>query len=226
MKYKKGYVPWNKGIPMLEEVKKRMSLTKHLQQANHCNLSQKAINWINGELLGDGCLFSESLYSAKFAYTSKHTEYIKYIADILKTFGIGQIGKIRRYYRKELNCYTYHYQSRYYAELYPIYKKWYPEGKKIVPKDIKLTPLTCRQWYIGDGCLEHPINGNPHIRMGTYGFLIEDVRWLVKQLIELGIKATRLPNNNTINISVYSTEDFLNYIKKCPVKCYQYKWAY
>ncbi|GAJ16322.1 unnamed protein product, partial [marine sediment metagenome] len=36
----------------------------HLRQANHCNLSPKAIEWINGELLGDGCLSSQSKYSA------------------------------------------------------------------------------------------------------------------------------------------------------------------
>jgi hypothetical protein len=211
---------------MSEEVKKRMSLTKHLRQANHCNLSQKAIEWINGELLGDGCLFSESPYSAKFLYTSKYLEYIQYVVDTLKSFGIEQVGKINKCCDKRLGSYTYQYASRAYPELLLIRKQWYPEGKKIVPKDLKLTSLTCRQWYIGDGCLEHPISGKPHIRMGTYGFLIEDVKWLARQLINLGIKATRLPNNNTINISVYSTKDFIKYIENCPISCYQYKWAY
>jgi len=226
MRFKKGCIPWNKGIPMLEEMKKRMGLTKHLQQANHCNLSQEAIKWINGELLGDGCLFSESQYSAKFSYSSKYSEYIQYIANTLKSFGIEQMGKINQYHHKKSNCYIYNYQSRYYSELLFIRKQWYPEGKKIVPKDIKLTPLTVRQWYIGDGYLGHLKKGRPNILLCTYGFSISGVEWLVKQLIKLGFKATRQSISNTIYISTHSTKDFLDYIKNCPVECYKYKWAY
>ena len=51
----------------------------HLRRANHCKLSKKAINWINGELLGDGCLLSRSPYSAKFLYSSKYLEYCQIV---------------------------------------------------------------------------------------------------------------------------------------------------
>ena len=52
------------------------SESKHLAKGNHCKLSQEAIKWINGELLGDGSLQSRSPYSAKFTYGSKYIEYI------------------------------------------------------------------------------------------------------------------------------------------------------
>jgi len=110
--------------------------------------------------------------------------------------------------------------------LLPIYKQWYPNGKKIVPKNIELTPLTCRQWYIGDGSLGYEKNGKAHITLYTIGFIVSDVEWLKKQLIKLGFKATRQPSNNSIGISVSSVKDFLEYIGDCPVEHYQYKWNY
>ena len=78
----------------------------HLAKANHCNLSQKAKEWIDGELLGDGHFALSSPYSAKFRYGSKYLEYINYVSDTLKSFGIEQSGKIGEEYKKKMDCYT------------------------------------------------------------------------------------------------------------------------
>ena len=200
----------------------------HLASGNHCNLSEKAIEWINGELLGDGYMQSYSSKSARIGYSSKYLEYCKYVSNTLKLFGIEQIGNINECYHKKMNCYTYRYTSRSYAELLPVFKQWYPKGKKIVPKDIKLTPLTIRQWYIGDGFLKNRMrkHGRPHIVLYTDGFLISDVKWLVGRLIKLKFKATRWLSRNVICLSVNSTKDFFDYIGNCPISCYQYKFNY
>ena len=193
-------------------------------KANYCNLSQEAIDWINGELLGDGSLHSHHGCSATFRYGSKYKEYIEYVRDTLKSFGIEQAGKI---HTPKIQGRTYYqYGSRSYVELMPIRKQWYPEGKKIVPKDIKLTPLTCRQWHIGDGSLSKPKKCRPYIRLATCGFMISDVNWLVERLHKLGFKVSRNLYDNVIQISTYSTKEFLNYVGKCPVNCYQYKFSY
>lgn len=203
------------------------SLSSHIRRGNHVTLSTKAIEWLQGELLGDGCLRSQSEYSVYFIYDSKYEEYISYVSKTLEGFGIKQSGKIRKRVNEKLNnCVSYTYCSLSYAELLPLYKKWYPEGKKIVPKDIELTPLTCRQWYIGDGSLLKQKIGRPRIELSTYGFSIEDVELLVKKLHDLGFKASRQPFKNGIRISAYSTRDFLDYIGECPVECYKYKWDY
>lgn len=200
---------------------------RHLRnKENHCNLSPEAIEWINGELLGDGCIQKSSNYTVKFGYSSKHPEYIEYIRDTLKGFGIEQAGKINKYYHKTMDCYSYHYCSLCYPELMIIYKKWYPNNKKTIPNDIQLTPLTLRQHYIGDGCLTHRDDCRPYIHLATCGFSISGVELLIRQLIELGINATRVITSNAISIPVDSTKDFLKYIGECPVKCYIYKWAY
>lgn len=195
----------------------------HLRKVNHCKLSEEAINWINGELLGDGCLISRSPHSARFLYTSKHLEYCQYVSDKLESFGILRVGKITKRYGD--GWVSYNCTSLSYEELYPIYKQWYPKGKKISPKDIRLTPITCRQWHIGDGCLIKPKKGNPYITLATNGFPIVDVEWLKKQLIKIGFKVIRQPSN-ILRISSYSIKDFIKYIGECPVKCYQYKFNY
>ena len=197
----------------------------HLRKENHCNLSKEIIEWINGELLGDGCLQSLSKYSASFRYGSKYLEYIEYVRDTLKLFGIEQSGKIGIQKDKRYGSFSYKYTSRSYVELLPIYKQWYPNGKKIIPKDIELTPLTCRQWYIGDGSLikRKTRRTKPYIILCTCGFLIEEVNWLVKKISDLGIKALRY-SGNIIYIPNRFVEKFLNYIGRPKVQCYQYKW--
>jgi hypothetical protein len=205
----------------------------HLRLANHCNLSQEAIEWIDGELLGDGCLTttaknkkSESKYcSVLFRYSSKHKEYIDYISNTLNSFGIKQSGNIIKMVDKKTNSIHYKYNSKSYVELIPIYKKWYLSGKKKVPKDIELTPIVLKQWYIGDGSIIQRKKRNimPYIILCTMGFLAENVIELAKQLTKLGFKASRF-SDNTIYISAYSVKDFLEYIGLCPVDCYQYKW--
>lgn len=188
--------------------------------SNHCHISKYAKEWIEGELLGDGHLMTRSYLSARFDYTSKHEEYIHYVSDTLAEFGIQQTGKIRA----GVNC--YYYASRSYIDLFDIWVGWYALGKKEVPKDLKLTPIVCRQWYIGDGSLLKPGRVMPSIRLATCGFFITDVLWLISELKQLGFLATYQQNNNGIYISAYSTKKFLDYIGECPVKCYKYKWRY
>jgi len=235
IKYKRLY--WKYWLYQESLPKRPLSQSIHLAKANHCILFSKAIEWISGELLGDGCLYSQSKYSALFSYGSKYWEYINYISDTLKSFGIEQSGKIQKCWKGKthkngewvdrpvsLFPYSFFYASKSYEELKPLRNKWYPDNKKIVPKDLKLTPLICKQWYIGDGSLIHPKKGNSYIILYTCGFPINDVEWLVRQLNKLGFKTTREPSHNSIHISTCSTLAFLSYIGKCPCKVYDYKW--
>lgn len=220
-----GKTIWN-WLRKLNIVTRSINEATHSARANHCDLSSEARQWIDGELLGDGNLQSKSKYSAGFKYGSKYKEYIQYVSNVLSDFGIKQSGKIRKQYNEGMNCCAYHYQSLSYVELLPIRNRWYPEGKKIIPRDLKLTPLLLRQEMIGDGSLEHCKNGRPRIRLSTNGFSVSDVEWFVEELNKLGFKSTRHPNNNSVYISAYSTKEFLDYIGKSPVDCYQYKWKY
>lgn len=189
---------------------------------NHCNLSNEALEWLNGELLGDGSLSSRSSVSAYFTYSSKYLEYINYVSDALEQFGIRQCGKIQSYFGCSL---AYHYRSLSYNELFPVWMSWYMYGGKQVPKDIELTPLVCRQWYIGDGCLKKS-GGSIGITLATMGFPSVDNLWLVMKLKKLGFHVNHQPAWNELYISAHSVKDFLTYIGECPVECYKYKWDY
>ena len=193
---------------------------------NHCVLSKKAIEWIDGELLGDGCLYSRGEGSASFSYSTKHLEYAQYVIKMIESFGIAQSGKIHKR-MGGFNTPVYRCASRFYVELFPLWIIWYLGGKKAIPKVANLlTPLVCRQWYIGDGSLYYTQTQKPYIKLATCGFSVDDVEWLVEQLWEISIVATRQPSKNIIYISTHSTPYFLKYIGECPVECYKYKWDY
>lgn len=101
--------------------------------------------------------------------------------------------------------------------------------KKIVPKDIELTPVVIRHWYIGDGSLTRMNKKDKiicNIRLSTVGFLPSHVDILVDKLNDLGFNAKR-DRDNTIRLPTYMTNKFINYIGECPEEIeeiYGYKW--
>ncbi len=229
---------------------KRRSLSEaaYFRQSNYVDLSFKAIEFIEGELLGDGHLEIQSKYSARYSHGSKYKEYVEWLSEMFNSFGVKQTGKIYQNFNKERlldghffsGSWAYNYASLSYPELLTLWKRWYRPSTskdakqwkhlykyiKIVPRDIELTPLVCRQWYIGDGSLSHYKRGKSRdtIKLSTKGFLVEDIDFLVIELKKLGFKATRQLSDNNIYISTESTPAFLKYIGDCPIDCYRYKW--
>lgn len=202
-----------------------------LARKNSLIITPNLPEFLKGELLGDGGLTMPGRYSASYLHSSKYEELLTWLSAQFAKKGIEQVGRIRRYIDKRTGVPFYCYQSRYYPELVPFYKAWYSErnGKMIkttVPQGLKLTPIMARQWYLGDGCLSHRDYGRPHINLATCNFDVPSVEYLIGELSELGFKATRMLSDNTINISVYSTKEFLEWIGPCPVSCYNYKWKY
>lgn len=198
-----------------------MSLRFH----NHCNVDDKLLEFLYGELLGDMCLQCHSNYSAHICYGTKLMEYIEWLRDYLSGYEIEQIGVISKYTHKEWGCTTYQYRSKSYPELAPIRKMFYPDGKKIIPLEISISPILLRQWYIGDGTLGKPPKGHSFALLCSMGFKREDVVNIIAKINDIGIKAVLQPSTNNIRIPASSTPDFLNYIGPCPVECYKYKWA-
>lgn len=203
-----------------------------MNKSNHVNLSKDLLEFLNGELLGDGNLSKiqnkELVTSARYNHGSKYREYLRWLNDKLVGFGVKQSGKIVERYgfapKSKRAYWSYRYASKSYVELANLYLKWYPNGKKIVPKDIKLTPVTVRQWYIGDG---HFGKGNSyHLEIATCGFTSSDVEFLVNKLKGINIDCHRT-NDNRIFIGISSINVFFDYIGNCPREIkdiYGYKW--
>jgi len=204
----------------------------YLTREKHVSLSEEAIQFLVGELLGDGHLHSDNERSARFQSGSKHLGYIQWLDKTFRGFGLyrsGKIQKTRTVWKSGAISVVHHYASLRYPELLSLHKMFYDNGRKIVPLDVDLKPLVVRQWYIGDGYLLHRPGGRRRkILLSTQGFSVDDVELLVRKIHNLGFKASRQKSNNVIGISDSSTNSFLSYIGCCPNEIqpfYGYKWA-
>lgn len=214
-----------------------------LATSNHVTLSQEALEFLVGELLGDGSLSSTSKVSASYTHGSKYKSYLEWLLKKFEGYGIEQVGRIYKQEgwflfpgRKVCWCTCYHYNSKAYIELKLLHRQWYREARadekfksgkpkrliKILPKGLVLTPLIVRQWYIGDGSLWFDCREGA-IAFNCQGFETNEVEILVKKLAELGF-IVRKNSNNQIRLSSKSTKALLKYIGPCPIDCYKYKW--
>ena len=196
-------------------------------------LTQQEEEVINGLLLGDGHIESESQvkmnYTAFICYTCKYKSVLEELSkqlvrlkpNVLKKKYRRKNGKVSVGYRLRTNSYKSFLQLR---------RKWYPNGTKIVPRDIKLTPETCYWWYLGDGC-----SHRRGMTLCTHSFTEDDVDFLITNL---PIEAMRRYVTNYVKgnksygkkypvIKIYKKEErnkFLEYIGPCRHPIYLYKW--
>lgn len=196
---------------------------------HYVDIAPDLLEFLNGWMLSDLCIFSK-IHNAKSAiiqFETKYKDCTVWMSNKLSSFGIEQVGIIHKRVFDDNNSQTFSYRSRYYRNLLDIRNKWYnSDRKKIVPRDITLTPMVARYWYIGDGSLICRTSSKPSIKLATHGFPEDDVCFLVGMLKDIGIKTSR-QKDNSIYIHVRSTQDFLDYIGPCDKgleHLYYYKW--
>jgi len=210
------------GIP-----KREMGERHHLAKANHVELTDEAVQFIEGQLLGDGYLHSSNQFSASYQHGSKYKGYCEWLSTTFARYGIRQCGNIRK--NLVLGKYdSYQYASLAYAELRAIRERFYPEGKKIIPADLEITHLVLREWYVGDGSLAYPKSGRPAIKLATCSFTKEDVARVADKLRDIGLRVTHHSHKyERLLISAYSVDRFLEYIGPPPegIPMYHYKWG-
>lgn len=204
--------------------------------SNHVSLTSKAVEFLNGLLLGDGHLGILNEWSAAYKASSKYKSFLEYLSKEFVLRGIQQAGRISRDTRWHLfpngrskYCVSFDYISRYYVELRALWSQWYvrdgvtkkgnPKYRKVVPSSLQLTPAACLQWYIGDGTFSR------EICLCTDGFTYDEVQLLVEKVKSLGFPATYMKTSNRIRLPRRSAASFLDYIGPCPVSCYAYKWS-
>jgi hypothetical protein len=213
------------------------SSTEHLTN-KPIELRGELVEIINGHLLGDGCIplarrdINNEKTNCHFSFVSKYHNYVKLVAENLKTLEpkIFKTKQNVKFPQDDFYTPTTTYQLHTKRLLSrSLRDKWYPNGIKAIPKDIKLTPLTCLYWYIDDGSLEK-VGGR--IQLSTMSFKeIELITLILPQLekilnaesgeIKIYIERGRYPK---IHIPRRFVERFLNYIGECPIEEYDYKW--
>jgi len=180
---------------------------------------------IDGILLGDGCLYiPKNGKNASLRFLAKNKDHVEYIFKYFKDFCNFDDIKSRKYFDKRTSkiYQSYYFFTKSKIDFTEIYYKWYKNGKKrLVPKNIILSKKILLTWYIDDGCLHK----DGRLSLSTDCFDEESVKNLVSKLSNFSAKY-EIRKNNSIKIIIprIKSKDFLNFIGKCPIKSYDYKW--
>jgi len=194
--------------------------------ANTSFLNEGLFEWIDGFLLGDGCVNHKkdgSYRSARFTFGSVQKEWTVYAMSGLKDYAPitpWQSGEVCK--KRPRLCWNS--RTLTHPDIVLQAKRWYPNGKKIIPIDVRLTAQSILLWYLGDGS----ITQKGVIRLATCGFTPDDIDTiLIPRLKEMGVEACRNEVKNDIRLSTASVSRFFDIIgKTSPIKCYSYKFEY
>lgn len=192
---------------------------------------------IDGELLGDGCIFRKKVknrncYEYTFIAGSIHREYAEYVHGIIapKLKSKAKIKVVKPNKNGYPNAKVF-YSVRFSSVVFhDFYDRWYPNGsiKTTYPKDIQLLPSTCMHWYLGDGSLDSSFRRKMfEITLHTENFKHSEVDQLSNFLsssvsIKTGTRKSK--KYKAIRIHGKYAREFLKYIGSSPVKCFNYKW--
>lgn len=209
---------------------------QHVSRGNHLELDGEAEDFLCGELLGDGGVYSVSPYSAYWQQGSKHREYVEWLSDKLAFWGIEQQSlQVYRGNSGGHNFVVYIYASMAYDCLLGLRTRFYPDGRKRIPEDLELSPVMVRQWYIGDGTLQKGRN-KQYVHLATYSFGHDEVSLLARKLaFAIGVPVEwvhvyAVKAGPRVSIGRReAVKAFFDYIGPCPQEIegiYGYKWRW
>lgn len=201
------------------------------------NLSDEFIQHFEGFMLGDGYLSNgnKSKHSAQFIMTNKFPSYIYFVSELLTNEDVAHIVKLRdkqgNFPGSTASSSTY---TKFYTTFTELEKRWYEtrdDGThfKIVPKDLKLTPISLLQWYIGDGYLVNLYGEPQRVQFCTDRYTDEEIKFL-RDCFE---RDFNIPiqidwNRRRLRIPKRHLSDFFSVLPECPEqfkKDLGYKWA-
>lgn len=161
-----------------------------------------------------------------FIYTDKHKEVIEYLINLFKSNGIKCSNII---HNKRTNCYNFQTETR--KEFMNLYELFYPkettkaqkQKRKILP-DILLNSTILLWWYIGDGSSSKVSKSYNHRGQISCKHKNDFILNQLKQLFGDQCNYHSYKNGGTYYLGYKGLELLLNYIGKCPLSCYNYKW--
>jgi len=192
------------------------------KRPNHVELTDELCEFLDGLLLGDGNIHPRHA-GAAYQHRDKHIEYLEWLNNRLKEFGLERSGNIYEYEQRGRP--DGHYKTKDYIELSEFYQRWYDdEGNKTVPEDISLTPVVLMNWYIGDGTF---YRDDYEMVLGVKNIGCREKLPMIKsQLEEMKIH----PRINSTGLAIHrnkSLDNFFGYILSDGIEippCYEYKF--
>lgn len=187
--------------------------------SNYVELTHSFISFLNGLLVGDGCIAKPTFRnkSTWYSHSDKNKSYLEWLKQCFLEFDI-RCSNITQH----RNTLVWAIKTKSYRDFIEIRKTWYPNGKKKIP-NIKLTPITLFNWYIGDGSYDKKSRSHKVVICSQFD---QDGKAYMNRLINsIGIKTSVYPQS--IYIKKESWPTFFKYITnhKYPIpNCYKYKF--
>lgn len=201
------------------------------------NLSDEFTEHLTGLLLGDGYFSNrnKSKHSCQFIVTNVNPSYIYETSKIFTNGGIEHTVKIKdkpggfKGSRISSSLYT-----KFYVTFAELENKWYETRSdgthfKIVPSDLKLTPISLYQWYIGDGYLVN-LRGVPQrVQFCTDRYTDDEIVFLQECFKrDFGLDIQIDWSRRRLRIPKRMLNDFFDILPSCPKEINAelgYKWA-
>jgi hypothetical protein len=199
-----------------------------LQKKKNFPTTKAFTDFINGLLLGDGCIAWNKENDlkpkkARYVHSDKNGTYLLWLKKILETFGLT-LHPIRQTNACKEWAESFSLESFSLPELLIFREKWYSNGKKEIPEDIVFTNITLFNLYIGNGsyCVRKKYNSKV-IRISKH-----DLCW--NQIISDALHKLNI-NNSVYPKGIYIhknyNEAFFQYVCEIPYfipKAYYYKF--
>jgi hypothetical protein len=151
--------------------KERKNLSRHWYLSSSCeypNLTEKKKEIISGLLMGDGTLaFWNKDRNCRLQVKMTNKEFLDYLDDELGIFsnGVSLLFTGREQAEKSEEAFGVNAREENYNDVFVLQTKsvpemnefdsWYSKEGKVWPKNIDLTPLVLKYWYISDGSLDN-----------------------------------------------------------------------
>lgn len=221
--------------------------SRHPFRINHFDYNSRIQEYLDGLLLGDGCLSSITGHERNISpvyiqtFATRYKEWAEQIQRDFKVLGITSSihaydsnNGIKQIEGRKFIAPTISLATLHYYEFNLARRRWYLNGNKTLPSDLILTPLVILNWYLGDGCLYHHKAGNYRIILATQCFTDNELDYLCSQLKwQTGIvsicreHAINTKGNTLVINRRQDITKFLNYINGLNIpSCFQYKFDF
>ena len=181
------------------------------------NQAQKDI--IIGTILGDGYLRivrerKNAFLEVNHSFSEK--DYVDWKYNHLKEF-VKSVPKSRKGNGKRV---AYRFYTRQMPDLTIFFQEFYDNKKKIIPSWLKLNPLILAVWFMDDGHKSYKT-----YYLNSQQFSLEHQKFLIKLLLDLGIKSTLNKDKKyfRIRIKQESAQRFKNLISRFIIPKMKYK---
>lgn len=193
---------------------------------------------IDGCLLGDGWLKrwnkSSDVSLPYFTKKNKYKDHVVYVADMIMPTDVTY-KCIKPIINKCNDKEFIYYQLKTPVSdlLMVFYDRWYSTGSRQPPDDIIIDNVSMLHWFLDDGSSylrkRNSDTKQVTITLSCEGFTAERIQMLadkIKLITRLPFKKTKCNSGCGFRLTLTQkyTQQFYEYIGKCPVESFNYKW--